>query len=98
MASLPKIDEILATGVAIVGDRLVVELNDGRSIASPLAWYPRLFESKPEELVNWEFNGGGTGIHWPDVDEDLSVEQIILGIKAPRGGIWPGEPRKSERT
>ena len=96
MASLPETAEILATGVSFADDRLIVELSDGRQIALPLAWYPRLLDSTPEELANWRFNGRGSGIHWPDIDEDLSTEQLILGIKAPVGGIWPGLPRKRE--
>ena len=97
MATSPQTIEVVATDVSFSDERLVVELSDGRSIALPLVWYPRLFDSTPEERANWRLNGRGSGIHWPDIDEDLSVEQLILGIKAPRGGIWPGEPRKSER-
>ena len=98
MATLAQeVLEPLATDVRFENDRLVVEISDGRQIALPLAWYPRLFDSTSEELANWELIGDGEGIHWPDIDEDLSVEGLLAGAKAPRG-IWPGEPRKSERV
>lgn len=88
----------IPTDVRCEGGRLIVDLDDGRTIALPLEWYPRLNESSDDERKTWELIGGGEGIHWPDIDEDLSVEQLILGIKAPSGGIWPGEPRRSERA
>lgn len=92
------LDPPIPTDVRCEGGRLVVDLDDGRMIALPLDWYPRLNESSEDERRTWELVAGGEGIHWPDIDEHLSVEQLILGIKAPREGIWPGEPRKSERT
>ena len=52
---------------------------DGRTISVPLAWYPRLLYGTPEERQNWRLIGRGVGIHWPDLDEDLSVEGLILG-------------------
>ncbi len=57
----------------------IVDLNDGRSITVPLAWYPRLVHSTSEERSNWEWIGEREGIHWPDLDEDISVENLILG-------------------
>jgi hypothetical protein len=54
-------------------------LTDGRTISVPLAWYPRLVYGAPEERGNWRLIGNGEGIHWPDLDEDISVENIILG-------------------
>jgi hypothetical protein len=64
---------------------LSVALMDGRTISVPLAWYPRLANATPEQRANWELAGAGYGIHWPDVDEDLSTEGLLLGIPAPRG-------------
>ena len=58
---------------------------DGRTIAVPLVWYPRLFDATPEQRGNWEICGGGYGIHWPDIDEDLSAEGLIRGAAAPTG-------------
>src|SRR5437870_5071280 len=68
-----------ATAVAITADSLTVELADGRSITVPLAWFPRLFHGTPEERGHFRFVGTGEGIHWPDLDEDISVEGIVAG-------------------
>src|SRR4051812_30858328 len=70
---------VLATSVRVSDDSLTVELSDGRTIIAPLVWYPRLLYGTPAERSKWEFNGGGTGIHWPDLDEDISVEGMLLG-------------------
>ncbi len=67
-------------------DALRVELMDGRAIIVPLAWYPRLLHATPQQRANWEIAGGGYGIHWPDLDEDLSVEGLLRGLPAPRSG------------
>lgn len=69
--------------VRIDGARLTVDLMDGRTIAVPLAWYPRLAAAAPETLARWEPAGGGYGIHWPDLDEDLSTEGLLRGAPAP---------------
>jgi Protein of unknown function (DUF2442) len=86
-----------AVDVRFEDERLVVDLSDGRTIAVPLAWYPRLFDSTAEELASWTLIGGGEGIHWPDIDEDLSVAGLLEGAKGAIG-VWPGEPRASERN
>lgn len=64
-------------------DRLIVDLMDGRMIAAPLAWYPRLARATAVERENWRMAGGGYGIHWPDIDEDLSTEGLLRGAPAP---------------
>ena len=64
-------------------DVLAVDLVDGRTIVVPLAWYPRLLHATPEQRARWEICGGGFGIHWPDVDEDLSTEGLLRGAPAP---------------
>ncbi len=69
--------------VTITGDALSVDLMDGRTITVPLAWYPRLANAKPEQLARWEIAGAGYGIHWPDLDEDLSTEGLLRGAPAP---------------
>lgn len=61
---------------------LIVDLMDGRTISVPLAWYPRLAGATPEQRQHWEKCGGGFGIHWPDVDEDLSTEGLLRGAPA----------------
>ena len=71
----------------ITEDELKVELLDGRTVTGPLAWYPRLRHASPEQRANWKIAGGGYGIHWPDVDEDLSSEGLLRGAPAPRQSI-----------
>ena len=68
-----------ATSVRLTGDALVVDLADGRTVTVPLAWYPRLLHGSPEERGNHRLIGEGEGIHWPDLDEDVSVENILAG-------------------
>lgn len=68
-----------ATGVRLTDDSLVVDLADGRSVSVPLAWYPRLLHGAPAERNNFRLIGGGEGIHWEDLDEDISVEGILSG-------------------
>ena len=70
--------------VGIDADTLSVDLMDGRTIIVPLAWYPRLADSSPEQLAHWEVAGAGYGIHWPDLDEDLSTEGLLRGAPAPQ--------------
>ena len=62
---------------------LIVDLMDGRTISAPLAWYPRLFQATHEQRNRWEKAGAGYGIHWPDIDEDLSTEALLRGSPAP---------------
>src|SRR5688572_23201631 len=61
---------------------LTVALADGRSISVPLEWYPRLAHGRPEERSNWELIGDGHGIHWPELDEDIGVEDLLDGFKS----------------
>ena len=71
-------------------DDLTVQLEDGRSISVPLAWYPRLLHASQEDRDNWQVAGGGFGIHWPSIDEDLSVEGLLRGAPAPRLRVVSG--------
>jgi hypothetical protein len=71
--------------VTVTDDELAVALMDGRTISVPLAWYPRLLNATPGQREKWEIAGAGYGIHWPDIDEDLSVEGLLLGRPAPAG-------------
>ena len=68
-----------ATGVSVTDDSLTVELSDGRTISVPLAWYPRLTYATRDERNRWRLIGRGEGIHWPDLDEDISVEGVLAG-------------------
>jgi hypothetical protein len=70
---------ICATAVNLTEDSLIVDLADGRSVSAPLAWYPRLLHGSPLERGNYRIIGMGEGIHWPDLDEDISVEGILAG-------------------
>jgi hypothetical protein len=66
-------------------ERLAVDLVDGRTIIVPLAWYPRLLHATPEQRANWQIAGAGFGIHWPEIDEDLSTHGLLHGWPAPPG-------------
>jgi hypothetical protein len=68
-----------AVDVQFTKDSLVVILGDGRSISAPLAWFPRLLEATSNQRRNWRLIGGGIGIHWEDVDEDISVRTLLAG-------------------
>lgn len=70
---------VSAQNVQVTDDALIVDLNDGRTVSVPLAWFPRLLHGKLEERTKWRLIGDGEGIHWPDLDEDISVENLILG-------------------
>ena len=65
-------------------DSLVVDLMDGRSISVPLSWYPKLLKASKKERSNWETCGGGYGVHWSELDEDLSTEGLLRGAPAPK--------------
>jgi hypothetical protein len=71
--------EALATRVEVNDDAVSVELADGRTITVPLAWYPRLGHATIEERGSWRLIGGGRGIHWPAIDEDISVANLLAG-------------------
>jgi hypothetical protein len=70
--------------VKFTKDTLSVDLRDGRTITVPLVWYPRLFNATAAQRKNWQVAGGGYGLHWPDIDEDLSTEGLLRGAPAPR--------------
>jgi hypothetical protein len=62
--------------------RLTFELEDGRSVSAPLDWFPRLKEATSRERKNWKLVGAGFGVHWPDLDEDISVENMLMGQRS----------------
>jgi len=78
----PKAGEKIKA-VRIDEDTLTVDLVDGRTLSTPLAWYPRLLHATAEQRNNFVISGAGFGIHWPDVDEDLSVQGMLAGAAAP---------------
>ena len=74
-----------ATSAVVTDDALIVELADGRSVSAPLAWYPRLLHATAEERCKWRLIAQGEGIHWPDIDEDISVASLIAGRPSAEG-------------
>jgi hypothetical protein len=74
-----------AQSVRVTDDQVIVELIDGRTISAPVEWYPRLAHGSAEERTNVELIGRGTGLHWPDLDEDLSVESMLAGRSSQEG-------------
>ena len=84
MATLALRADERVKAVRVSRDLLTVDLMDGRTISVPLAWYPRLAEASLEALRNWKIAGAGYGIHWPDLDEDLSTEGLLRGAPSPQ--------------
>lgn len=79
---------VSAQNVSVTDDTLTVDLSDGRTVSVPLAWFPRLLHGTPAERNKWRLIGSGEGIHWPDLDEDISVENLLFGKSS-------GESQKS---
>ena len=79
--NISTVEQHLATAqrVAITDDTLTLDLTDGRTISVPLTWYPRLLHGTPAERSHWRFIGQGEGIHWPDLDEDIKVANVLSG-------------------
>ena len=79
LCQLIEVQAVKAQNVTVTEDTLAVDLSDGRTISVPLAWYPRLLHGTAEERNHWRLIGQGEGIHWPDLDEDISIEHLLLG-------------------
>ena len=77
--------ELRGRNLSFGDDDLIVELADGRTVTVPLAWFPRLFHATPAERANWRWIGGGIGMHWPELDEDIAVEGLMLGRPSGEG-------------
>ena len=84
--SVLKIESPAAASITVTNECLAAELVDGRTISVPLGWFPRLVHATPGERNNWDLSGDGAHIHWPDLDEDISVEGLIAG--------WPSRETK----
>jgi len=95
MNTLPYKTDERVEAVHFTRDSLVVDLMDGRSIAVPLNWYPKLLNATPKQRATWETCGAGYGIHWPDIDEDLSTEGLLRGARAPSGTRKKTSKRRS---
>lgn len=77
-----ELREAVAQSMTANDEALIVDLADGRTITVPLAWFPRLARGTAAERANWRLIGGGVGIHWPDLDEDISVESLLAGRRS----------------
>ncbi len=82
MATLVTDHDVLAVEITFTEQALQVSLDDGRMISVPLAWYPRLLNATPSERIQYELIGDGEGIHWPSLDEDISVEGLVAGRRS----------------
>jgi hypothetical protein len=80
--SVAESSQPYAVAVTVSDDTLTVDLSDGRTISAPIAWYPRLAQGTLAERRNWRLIGGGEGIHWPDLDEDVSVDGLLTGRRS----------------
>lgn len=74
-----ELKDVPARSVSVSDEALAVDLADGRTITVPLAWFPRLAHGTPAERADWRLIGGGQGVHWPDLDEDIRVEGLLAG-------------------
>jgi hypothetical protein len=102
MSDVLEVQDARATGADVNDTELTVHLEDGRSITTPLEWYPRLVFATPDELQNFRLTGGGYGLHWPDLDEDLSVKGMIAGRPSGESGRslkrWKQEMERRRRN
>jgi hypothetical protein len=97
MGSLALAADERVERVRFKGDSLIVSLKDGREISVPLAWYPRLQNASASQRRNFKLAGGGYGIHWPEIDEDLSTEGLLRGAPSPEATrALPKRKRPSE--
>ena len=84
--------------VEVTEDELSVRLMDGRTISVPVVWYPRLLNATEEQRKNWQIIGGGYGIHWEDIDEDLSTEGLLRGAPAPRQPLPKAKVKRRKKV
>ena len=83
MTSMAEAPDARVADVRFDGEALIVDLADGRTISAPLAWFPRLLEADDGQRARWSISGGGYGVHWPDIDEDISTEGLLRGAPSP---------------
>ena len=84
MNTAVQIQEVRIKEIYVTKDTITAHFVDGRTISVPLAWSWRLSEATPKQRLNWEIIGDGHGVHWPDIDEDISAEGMLYGVPAPR--------------
>jgi hypothetical protein len=97
MHTLAESVEVLAVDASCTGDTLTVTLSDGRAVSAPLAWFPRLLEATPRQRADWELIGGGIGLHWETVDEDISVASLLHPenfVRLPNTRIQPTRKKR----
>jgi len=93
-----QIQDVRIKSISVTEDTITAQLVDGRAISVPLAWSWRLAEATPKQRANWEIIGDGQGVHWPDIDEDISAEGMLYGIPASRPRISPQLNPRSEKS
>jgi hypothetical protein len=92
----PRLADVVT--VTVTDDDLIANLSDGRKISVPLSWYPRLADASPEERANWRLIGHGEGIHWPDLDEDVSAANLVLGQPSGESQVSLGRWRRMRES
>lgn len=92
MTSLAENTDTRVADVRFDDDSIIVDLYDGRSISAPLIWFPRLANATPENRMNWKVSGGGFGLHWPGLDEDISTEGLLRGARSPEARLQSTAP------
>jgi hypothetical protein len=97
MNTAVQIQEVRIKDISVTEDTITAQLMDGRRISVPLAWSWRLLEATPKQRANWRIIGDGHGVHWPDIDEDISAEGMLYSIPAPRPRRSSKLSAKSER-
>jgi hypothetical protein len=97
MNTAVQVQEVKIKKIAVTEDTITAQLMDGRTISVPLAWSWRLSEATAKQRANWEIIGDGHGVHWPDIDEDISAEGMLYGIPAPRPRALAKRNHKSEK-
>ncbi len=97
MSIAVQIQEVRIKDINVTKDTITAQLVDGRTISVPLAWSWRLSEATPKQRANWEIIGDGHGVHWLDIDEDISAEGMLYGIPAPRPRVSSKLRLKSEK-
>jgi hypothetical protein len=97
MNTAVQIQEVRIKDITVTEDTIIAQLMDGRTISVPLAWSWRLSEATPKQRAKWEIIGDGHGVHWPDIDEDISAEGMLYGIPAPRPRVPSKKSLKSEK-
>jgi hypothetical protein len=97
MNTAVKIEDVRIKDISVTEDTITAQLMDGRIISVPLAWSWRLLEATPKQRANSRIIGDGHGVHWPDIDEDISAEGMLYGIPAPRPRISSKFSTKSEK-